>query len=152
MATKYLNLRGKLNWTNKLKDTDEYGGQTFWKVSLYDMDEESFAAFTSSGCRVKPKDDEGEQVYTFRRPTHKMIKGENVEFEPPLVVDAEGTPFDGSIGHGSEGIVNIAVYDTQMGKGHRLQGVKVVDLVEFVPDADSAGFATEKALDKSIFE
>lgn len=152
MATKYINLRGKLKWTNKLKETDEYGGNTFWKVSLYDMDEASIAAFEESGCRVRPKDDEGAQVYTFRRDTNKMIKGENVEFEPPLVVDNEGNKFEGSIGHGSEGIVNVAVYDTQMGKGHRLQGVKVVELVEFEPDADSAGFASEKALDKSIFE
>jgi len=41
------------------------------------------------------------------------------------------------------------VYDAgMMGKGHRLQGVKVTKLIEYVPDEEPA----PGGVDKSIFE
>lgn len=36
------------------------------------------------------------------------------------------------IGNGSKGIINIGVYDTKKGKGHRWESLNVLDLVEFV--------------------
>ncbi|WP_205105296.1 hypothetical protein, partial [Sutterella massiliensis] len=39
-----------------------------------------------------------------------------------------------SLGNGSEVTVDIAVYDTQKGKGHRVEKITVHNLVEYIRD------------------
>lgn len=151
MATNYINLKGKLKWTQNIQNADEYGGNKFWKVTMYDLDEESMKAFKASGIRIRPKEDkDGDTLYTFRRPCSKQIKGEMIEFDPPAYVDNEGNPVTVRVANGSEATVNLAVYDAgAMGKGHRLQGVKVTKLIEYVPDEEPQAMGS---IDKSIFE
>jgi len=150
MATKYINLKGKLKWTQNIQNADEFRGTKFWKATLYDLDEESQKAFKESGIRIVPREDkDGDLLYTFRRHCEKMIKGEVVSFDPPAYVDAEGKDVTVRVANGSEATVNVAVYDAgMMGKGHRLQGVKVTKLIEYVPDEEPA----PGGVDKSIFE
>lgn len=82
-----------------------------------------------------------------------MIKGTTNEFGGPKIVDKDDSVMveyikgeDGNggyvwvrkgtptlIGNGSEVEVTVAVYDTQMGKGQRLESVKVLDLIEYSP-------------------
>lgn len=95
----------------------------------------------------------------FTRPAFKVIKGEMVNFSGPIVmmddsvvvdyVDTEtdkrvfsfkaenkgkvvrrGKPI--LIGNGSDVRVRVGVYDTQKGKGQRLESVTILNLIEYV--------------------
>lgn len=96
----------------------------------------------------------------FTRAAFKVIKGEMVNFSGPVVLNHEGKVIvdyinsetekrvysfpakDKSkvyrrgkpvlIGNGSDVKIRVAVYDTQKGKGQRLESVTVLNLVEFV--------------------
>lgn len=151
MATKYYNFKGKIKWTQNVHEPDEFNGQRFWKISVFDLDENSKAEFAQSGIRITPKTDgDGDTLYTFRRSCTKLIKGELIEFEPPAYIDSEGNDITVQVANGSEAIVNVAVYDAgAMGKGHRLQGIKVTNLIEYVPDTAEP---VSRGVDKSIFE
>ena len=151
MTTKNYNFTGKIKWTQNLRDPDHFQDNTFWKVGLYGMDEANEAKFHESGIRVRPKtDDEGDTYYNLKRDTKKMIGGEMKEFSPPIIIGPDGNPFDGFIPFGSTAVVNVQVYDSKAGKGHRLQGVKILELAEMEGDGES--FEADKPLDKSIFE
>jgi hypothetical protein len=99
-------------------------------------------------------DKEGNEFIRLRRPVQKQIKGEMVEFDPPKVVDADGNdiPDDVLIGNGSEAVVNVAVYDAGRYKGHRLQAVKITNLVEYTGDQGGADVVNSDGVDVSIFE
>lgn len=94
------------------------------------LDKEELDKVTKSGCRAKPRiTDEGIMI-NFKR-KHKDLFPETSG--APKVADADNKPWDTNvnIGNGSKVEVWFDVYDTKMGKGTRLVGVKVLDLVEF---------------------
>lgn len=95
----------------------------------------------------------------FTRPAFKVIKGKMINFSGPIVMTEEGVvvdyvstetekriySFDADdkskvvrrgkpilIGNGSDVRVRVAVYDTQKGKGQRLESVTVLNLIEYV--------------------
>jgi len=139
MSTKYVYLRGKTKWAMVRKPDEKYGN---YKLNLY-LNDASQKAFDDSGLQLEPKTDEDGKYYVFRRPHEKMIKKEIVEFGPPKVFNADNTEFDGLVGNGSEITVKVSVYDTMKGKGHRLESLRVEELVEYNPEGsgfDSAGF------------
>jgi hypothetical protein len=144
MATTYHKIKGKAYWAKvfeRNRDTesqhpgvqqklDETNGQTSIVLLL---DEEGMSEFEASGSRRKPRvTDEGPAIQLTRPWEHKI----EVFGGPPQVVDAEGNDWDDgvSIGNGSEVEVAFDVYDTPMGKGTRLSGVKVLNLVEYEPE------------------
>jgi hypothetical protein len=67
-----------------------------------------------------------------------MIKDQLVAFGPPTVIDKDKNPVTALVGNGSKVTAKVAVYDTRMGKGHRLETVRVDELVEFVPEKKDA--------------
>ena len=102
----------------------------------------------------------GEEYVTFRRPQFKLMGKKVVYFAPPkiydrnrkLVVsytDADGNPINSYedaniepqrkgdvvlIGNGSKVAVNLAVYNTAKGMASRLEGLRILDLVEYNPE------------------
>jgi len=98
-----------------------------------ELDEPSKAELAASGSSLEARTWDGFTFVTFRRPTQKPIKQELVKFEPPKVVDAQGQPLTKLVGKGTKAIAKVIMYDTMKGKGHRLEAVQVLDLVEYVP-------------------
>lgn len=99
-------------------------------------------AYKATGLSAGPSKD-GEGYYTFRRkPASLVWRGkEQVPAGHPVVIDADGNPFTGLIGNGSVCTIEVTVYDYDnkfgKGKSHRLEGVRVDELVEYTPDQDS---------------
>lgn len=142
MATKVYYISGKSMYA-KVYEPDEYPEGSFnWKIIVC-PDEDGQETFNRSGCELRPKMyEEFGRGYQFRRPIEKEIKGKLVKFSPPSVLDANGESFpDGEqplIGNGSDVTVKISVYDTpnrgKNSKGHRLESVRVDNLIEYTPE------------------
>jgi len=143
MSTELYEVTGIGNWAKlfeRNKDNNEdfhgEGGATTIDVLL---DKEELDVVTKSGSRLKPKLTEDGIVIKFKRkfnhPSVPALGG------LPKVADEEGTAWDDevSIGNGSKVKVFFSVYDTKMGKGTRLEGVQVLDLVEYEDDSESTG-------------
>lgn len=150
MATKYYKFTGKANWA-KVYEPEEFRGAVNWKIDLY-QDKKNLEQRKAAGIQSKIYEDENGQYVTFKRPKIKTIKGVVNEFHGPTIYSADGEPLvtyekseDGKewvrvgtpvlIGNGSEVEVTVAVYDAgAMGKGQRLESVKIIDLVEYTPE------------------
>lgn len=130
MATQYYNFKGTLRWGRLNSPDDKYKN---YYAEVY-MDEGEATKVKTSGLQLTFKEDENGHYVKFRRPETKVIKGELVKFEPPKVT-LNDEVYEGIVGNGSEVLLNIAVYDTMKGKGHRLNSVKVLNLVEYTPPA-----------------
>jgi hypothetical protein len=157
LATRYLTLRGSIKWA-KVYEPDAFMGAENWKVTFYPRDDKEWDKFKASGLQLKVKTDEndGADYFQLRRPVKKVIKDDLVIFSPPEITgkvnvsyqDAEGnkvrqyTKGDGTVvtrvgdpvelGNGTEVLVNLSYYDTIKGKGHRLENITVLDLVEYI--------------------
>lgn len=130
MATEHILLHGTCKWAKLRVPDDKY--QKF-SIDVF-LDEESWGVFDASGLLLEPKeDDEGNRFVRFSRKVEKMIKGDIVKLGPPKVVDDENEPWDDgiNIGNDSEVTVRVSVYDTQRGKGHTLEAVRVDNLVVY---------------------
>jgi hypothetical protein len=133
MAKVYLS--GKAKWC-KLFEPDEYNGVKKWKMDFF-PDPKSFEVLKASGSRKHIKsDDDGRFVRLDRPVVVDFAKKGRTDLEAPRVIDAEGADWDPKvkIGNGSEVTVQIDVYDTKMGKGTRLEGVRIDVLVPFEGD------------------
>lgn len=99
----------------------------------------------AEGVKVKRNDD-GEPVVKFRRKLYR--KGSSEENQKPKCVDAKLNPYTGLIGNGSKVVVQYNVYDWTnsfgSGKGVDLQGVQILELVEFVGRDGSEFEATDE--------
>ena len=88
------------------------------------------------------KDDDGYSM-SFSRPFEKEFRDKNgttrkVGFTPVEVVDADGLPYDGFIGNGSDVTIKLEVYQhgTPGGgkaKAARLTGIRIDNLVPYSP-------------------
>ena len=135
MSTRIQYFYGKSKWaklglgTDPSKNADDK--YACWKIDLH-MAPESWEAFEKSGLQLKVNVDEtGSRYVTFRRPFMKLIKKELVKFDPPEVTTADGEKFKDFIGNDSTVIVKVNIFDTVKGKGHRLESVRVMELVKF---------------------
>lgn len=173
--TKYLKFKGRVAWT-MLYSPDDYKGNKFWKLSLYPTDE-VIQKIKDAGIQTKLKEDDGSgsgvsgKYFQFRRDTEKKFDSGMQKFAPPSVYmgksrepvvsyeeDAEeeygykriGDPI--LIGNGSEVEVTLEIYPTgSFGKGTRLNSVRILDLIEYNPDAgeeDEDDEPTPKAMIK----
>lgn len=127
MATKIIYLTGKAKWAKVRTPDEKYDNFT---IDLFPT-KESWGEFKASGMEVRPKRSEEGEYITLRRPNNKLIKGEIVTFGPPKVLNPDESVFEGLIGNGSTVTLKVAVYDTMKGKGHRLEAVRVDDLVVY---------------------
>lgn len=141
--TQLYSVTGLAKWAKvfpRNKDTNEAfhgpgGGYTIQVV----LDKEELDKVTKSGARLKPQlTEDGVEIKFRRKHTNPAIK----EFGgPPKVVDADNKPMDEevSIGNGSKVEVFFTVYETSMGKGTRLEGVRVLDLIPFEGEENTGG-------------
>lgn len=133
MATQFFYLEGTVDWAKVQEPVLKYGSKTDYEYSIdFTPNEESLAQFKASGSRKNLKDGK----VKFNRDAQKEIKGETVDLGKPKVLKynedtGENEPYDGLIGNGSRAIVKISVYDTRMGKGTQLEGINVLELVEY---------------------
>jgi len=135
MATQTYYFTGTCKWP-KLAKPDEFRGQEKYKINLY-LDKKGLRDLNESGSRLEVRTDDDGKYVTFSRPVSKKIKDETVELGPPWILevkDGEEVDFDSPerIGNGSTVTCKVSVYDTQMGKGHTLEAVRVDTLVEYI--------------------
>jgi len=138
MATKTYKFTGITKWA-KVREPDEMYQN--YQVPLY-LDAESRKAFDESGLRLTVKKDDDGEYATFKRKHVEMNykkMAQEVNGPPSVAINEDGEykPFDGLIGNGSKISVWVDVYDTRNGKGHRLKGVGIEDLVVYNPDGAS---------------
>lgn len=123
---------GTVKWTSKkLNDKFPPGKYT---TDLY-MDDDSLAVFKTSGIRVSPKTDpDGETFYKLSRAKEINKKdGTIVDLGPFKFLNPDGTEYTGLVGNGSKVTVKVEVYDTGAGKGHRVDAIRIDDLVTYAP-------------------
>lgn len=131
MASKTHFFTGKAYWA-KLEEPDQK--YKYWGINV-SLDDVSKEEFKKSGLQMETRVDkkDGFEFVTFRRPVKKLIKDELVDFEKPIIVDKDNNVMTDRplIGNGSSVTVKVLVYDSIKGKGHRLEGVRINDLVEY---------------------
>ena len=117
----------------------EQGGAPSWELQAVSSDRDTFAEYEAAGGKVKEV--EAGYAVSLRR---KAQRRDGSPMEPVRVVDVNKAPMDDStrrkIGNGSAGnvIVWAAPYEYMKKKGvtFSLTAVQVVDLVEYVANAD----------------
>jgi len=136
LATQYLKVTGKIEWAHKLFIPDEYNGAKRYICSFF-PDKESKQKIKDSGLKLVYKSNSknfpGEEYVSPRRDLQKLIKGEIVEFGRPRIVNKDYSDIDPNvrIGAGTQVEMTIAVYDAGRYKGHRLETVRILDLVTY---------------------
>lgn len=134
MSTTTLYLTGKIEWAQHLFEPDDYLGVKKYKVDFYPT-EQSLEDLVKSGSRKKIGDGTlGKRVRLDRPFAKDWGKGKGLEeLGPPEILTSEGKPWpkDTIIGNGSEVTVKVVVYDTRMGKGTRLEAVRIDELVPY---------------------
>lgn len=119
---------GEVKWAKVQEPTFKYESKEDreYSVTLY-LDKDSLATFKGSGLQLKLKDDEDGKHVQFRR-SEKKADG---ELNNPLKVLLNGKEFKDLVGNGSTVSCKVAVYDTSVGVGHRLDAINVTNLVPF---------------------
>ena len=155
MSTQYVKLIGTSNWAHVF-EPDVYMEAERFILNFYPRDDGEVEKIKKAGIRLNfKKDENGDEYIRPRRDVVKTINGRDVVFSPPRVSgkidvwyrdpkdpDKELRSFDDgsepsqrvgtplTIYNGSEVEITIAVYDTRMGKGSRLEEVKVLNLAD----------------------
>lgn len=109
-----------------------------YTIQVY-LDEDEMKKHSASGSRIKPKiDDDGVYINYKRKHTNEAIPALG---GAPKVVDDNDEPWDTDklIGNGSKVEVFFTVYDSKMGKGTRLEGIRVLDPVEYEGTGEGGG-------------
>lgn len=165
MATKYGKIKGLVNWA-KVYEPDVAFADSKWKMDFYPLDETEWAVVDNLGLSMRKRDDEEMDMKYIKlsRPTEKKYKNELTAFCPIRITAQDGTTIqdthdkDGKvlksfrilddpertsigervlIGNGSEIEVEVIAYDTSVGRGHRIEAIKIRELVKY--DSEDAG-------------
>lgn len=137
MASNTIFLSGSCRWAKLGKPDEKYGN---YQIDLY-LDTPSLDVFKKAQMSITLKDKGEGPFVSLRRPVSKLIKGELVNFGPPGLIDKDNEDLDPvqvSLGNGSKVTCKVIVYDTMKGKGHRLEKVRVDELIEYKPNGEDA--------------
>lgn len=158
MAMTLVYLQGKAKWTQKLFVPDAQ--YKCWSMVLYPnsesydkiLDMQKGSENIEGILNVIKKDDEGYYI-TLKRPTEKVIKGKVNGFQPPIVLNKDGSPLINiNIGNGSDVTTGLEYYTykkpigTKKGSAIRLFNVRVDNLVPYEPKKDMPA-AQQKAVE-----
>lgn len=143
MATERIYITGTAMWAKlfeRNRDTGEFHEATDGVTSV-DMvlEKEQLDKLKKAGSRLRPRITDEGLVIKFRRPwKHQSIEEFGGQAQ---IVDKDGNQWDNtkSIGNGSKVEIAVDIYDTKLGKGSRLAGVKVLDLVEYESEYKDSG-------------
>lgn len=144
MSTTYHTAVGKVRWAQVYRP-NKFGN---YQINFYPESKEVRKAIKDTGFRGGVKeDDEGNFFYNFRRKPTIKVKGEEIDVGPPKVTNAEGEAITDLIGNDSVVEITFSIYDYNhpehgQGKGSRLEGLKVLDLVKFERELAPAQTAT----------
>ena len=129
MAQETYYFSGKCEWA-KVQEPDKKYNHYCIDVIL---DEESWDVYNRSGLKLKIRENEkGEKSVRFRRDVEKVFNGETVSLGKLKVINANEEKLEALVGNGSAVTVKVSTYDTKtMGKGHRLEAVRVNELVTY---------------------
>lgn len=142
MSMELLELEGIASWAkvyeaNRDTNEDFHGEGGAYTIDVQ-LEKEELDKLTKSGSRLKPKlGDEGISIRFKRKHIHPA--GIEELGGPPRVVGPDKEPIDCLIGNGSKVKVYVSVYDTKLGKGTRLEGLHVIDLVEYESEGSEGG-------------
>ena len=154
MTTRWITVKGIVKWA-KVYEPDAFMGAENWKLDFAPSNAVERKKWDDTGIQLKfRKEDDGLEYTRLRRPVKKVFSDEVTFFAPPEItgavsvqyqdengerirqykkgdkVNRVGEPIE--IGNGSEVLVNVCYYDTVKGKGHRLESINVLNLIEFV--------------------
>ena len=144
MASQLYSVTGTANWAKlfeRNRDKGEFHVETDGATTIdLLLDKEGLDTMKKAGSRLRPKITDEGVVIKFKRPwVHQSIEAFG---GAPRVVNKDDEPWDTeiSVGNGSQVEVFFSVYDTKMGKGTRLEGVRVLDLIEYeAPEGENKG-------------
>lgn len=132
MATTTIYLTGTCKWAKVHKPDEKYNK---YSIDLY-VDDKNRDIIVQSGSQATVKHDADGQYVRIRRNPFSLVKGELKDWGPPTVLDHDGKPLTSNVGNGSKVTCKVVVYDTIKGKGTRLEGIRVDELVEYNKDGD----------------
>lgn len=145
MSTQLLELEGIGEWAKVFEVNRDNGDfhKDYNGACTIDlvMDKEEFDKVAAAGARLSGKPHDQGVMVKFKR----KFEDPNVEAfgGAPKVADAEGNLWDldekGLIGNGSKVKVFVTIYDSKFGKGTRLEGVQVLEHVEYESDKEYSG-------------
>jgi hypothetical protein len=141
MATKEYCFTGTCKWAMLNKPDDKFGK---YQINVY-LTPESWELFKESGIRVQPKSDPDGDYVKFSCPPSYIMMGRKVDVPEIPVVDMEGKQVLDLIGNGSTISCLVEVYDTRLGKGHRLTKVRVEHLVPYVKQEGEPAYQRPKS-------
>lgn len=144
-ATVYVELSGKGKWVS-VKQIDDYGKRgcvLYPNQESLDLFKKMKAGWKEGveGIRNDAKvDEDGEFIRLSRKDVHET-RFRTIALGPPKMVDANGAPFDGLVGNGSDLTCNCELYffmkpNKTIGSALRLQSIRVDNLVEYIPKRD----------------
>lgn len=160
--TKYIKVHGIAWWNDLYKPDDAFNALKYKMTLIVGQAAQNIIAKYQLKGDLKDHES-GDKVYTFRRNAGQLIGKKWVSFAPPVIYDKDGkeicsytldgkpvTSIDGDysydqftptgpqplIGHGSGVVCDVCVFGTGgFGNGARLQSIKIIDLIEYVPQA-----------------
>lgn len=144
--TQTIYLTGKGKWFHKIFQADEYRGKKSWSFTLYpepDSLEKIKGIIKQYQLLNRIKKDEDGECLNLKRPVMKPWKVENEppEFEPVRVLDEHGeliTDDYPKIGNGTKVTAKLSLFQSANGSGMRLESIRVDELVEYAPPAQTA--------------
>lgn len=141
MATQTLYFSGPCQWAKLATPDTKFNPEGEFKIDVF-LDQDNLKKFNDSKLQLKIRYGEDDRPYvTFKRANKQMIKGEIVDRGPPEIIDKDNNPLAKGtlIGNGSTVTCKVITYDGQKGKGHRLEAVRVDNLVEYNTDVPEEG-------------
>ena len=129
--------RGIASWARVTTPDQKYN---CWNITL-EVSKEEAEKLKAVGLKVKVEEKDDALVRTWRCSRYQKKRGKGGGTNPaPTVVDSQLNTFTGLIGNGSEVLVMHKPYswNNEFGKGvgSDLQGVQIINLVEYVPEDD----------------
>jgi hypothetical protein len=120
---------GKAMWANVTTPQTRFEPHNY-TITLV-VGEETASEFEAEGFAVRETDD-GKVLVMKRR----YERNDGTINPVPICVDKDKEPFIDKIGNGSDVVVQYRGYENQFGKFIELQGVQVLELVEYEPLPD----------------
>ena len=135
--TKFYYFTGPCKWA-KVYTPDDYKGEKKWKINLY-LNKDTKKTLRETEVPLKIREDEDGEYVVFSRPVSRQFKDELKEFTPPKVIDKDHEGITALIGNGSTVTVKISVFDTSKGAAHRLEAVRVDNMIEYEEQEQEEG-------------
>lgn len=153
--TEYHSFEGKV-YLAKVYEPEVVFHKLQWTLMFEPKDDVELGKVLATGLKIKPVKDKytDKMRVSFRRPTEREFSDETVQFNPPAIYGAVTSKFIDRetnkgiysytkgkapktmayvgdavpITNGTTAKVNISVYETGQGKGHRLESLYIMEL------------------------